>query len=245
LVQQDYNDRDDLQLGAISTNFHYDSYYIGLGAAGSFSDRWLYSVEAVMQGGRTLSNSFTFDGPFLTPIEQQYDDILAFAIDARFDYLFSDVNRSRLSFEFLAASGDDDRQHSSNTFGGNTPGTDDNAFNAFGVLNTGFSFAPAVSNLLMLRAGASTFPFSDSRTFRQLQVGIDVFVYGKFDADAPIDETTGDSTYLGWEPDVFINWQITSDVTLALRYGVFFPSADAFPSDDARQYFSTSLIFAL
>lgn len=245
LLQQDYNEQDDLQLGAITTNFHYDSYYVGVGAAGALSDRWLYAVEATLQGGRTLSNSFAFDGPFLTPIEQQYDDIRAFAINARLDYLFADVNRSRLGFEVLVASGDDDRLHSSNTFGGNAPGTDDRAFNAFGAINTGFSFAPAVSNLLMFRSGASTFPFSDSRAFRELQVGVDVFFYGKHDPDAPIDETTSDARYLGWEPDLFLNWQITSDVTLAVRYGLFFPSADAFPSDDVRQYISASLLFGL
>lgn len=245
LLQQDYNAKDELQLGAITTRFHYDSYYVGVGAAGAVADRWLYAVEGVVQGGRTLSNSFTFDGPFLTPIEQQFDDILAFAIDARLDYLFADVNRSRLSFQLLVASGDDDRLHTSNTFGGNAPGTNDRAFNAFGAINTGFSFAPAVSNLLMLRAGASTFPFSNSRTFRDLQVGADLFFYGKFDPDAPIDETTADQRYLGWEPDLFINWRITSDVTLAVRYGVFFPSAGAFPGYDARQYVSTSLIFGL
>ena len=41
--------------------------------------------------------------------------------------------------------------------------------------------------------------------------------------EPPIDEVTSDDRYLGWEPDVYINWQVTSDVTFAFRYGVFFP----------------------
>ena len=119
---------------------------------------------------------------------------------------------------------------------GNQPGTNDTAFNAFGLLNTGLSFAPSVSNLMMLRTGVSTFPLSHVYRMRNLQVGMDVFVYGKTDADAPIDEVTGDERYLGWEPDFFLNFPITSDVTLAVRYGVFFPNSSNFPDDDARQF---------
>ena len=34
--------------------------------------------------------------------------------------------------------------------------------------------------------------------------------------------------YLGVEPDVYVNWQVTSDVTVALRYGVFVPASRNF-----------------
>jgi hypothetical protein len=244
LIQRDYND-DVLDVGGVTTEFDYDSFYLGVGAGGAITDRLLYSVEAVVQTGEALSNSFVFDGPFLVPVEQSREDIQAFAADVRLDYLFTDPNRSRLSAEFLVATGDDDRLHTSNTFGGNAPGTDDRAFNAWGLVNTGYSFAPTLSNLMMVRGGASTFPFSNAEPFRQLQVGADVFGFWKFDADAPIDETTLDQRYLGWETDLFLNWQITSDVSLAIRYGVFFPSPDAFPEDDIRQFLATSLTFAL
>jgi hypothetical protein len=36
---------------------------------------------------------------------------------------------------------------------------------------------------------------------------------------------------------------VVSDVTLALRYGVFFPSNDAFGDDTARQFFSVGVTF--
>ncbi len=29
-------------------------------------------------------------------------------------------------------------------------------------------------------------------------------------------------TYLGWEPDFYLNWQMTSDFTFVVRYGLFF-----------------------
>jgi hypothetical protein len=236
MFQQDYNDKEDLIVGPVTTEFQYNSYYLGIGSSGTVTDRLLYGIEAVYEGGRGKSNSFEVSGPFLSPIEQTTEDICAWALDARLDYLMTDPNRTRLSLEGILASGDDDRLSTSNTFGGNQPGTNDTAFNAFGLLNTGLAFAPTVSNLMMLRTGVSTFPLSDVYSVRNLQVGVDVFVYAKTDADAPIDEITGDERYLGWEPDVFLNWPITSDVTLAVRYGVFFPNSGNFPDDSSRQF---------
>jgi hypothetical protein len=197
-----------------------------------------------MRGGRSKSNSFTASGPFLTPVDQTTDDISAFAADIRVDYLLLDPRRTRITNELLLATGDEDRLHTSDTFGGNAPNTTDRAFNAFGLLNTGLAFAPVASNLMMWRTGFATYPFPDYKPLRRLQVGIDVFVYGKANDDAPIDEPTGDNPFLGWEPDVFVNWQIKSDVTLALRYGVFFPDSENFADDDARHFFSTSLTLA-
>jgi hypothetical protein len=244
LVQQDYNDDRVLQLGTVRTEFEYNSYYLGLGSTGNIGDRIAYGAEFVYEGGRGKSNSFIASGPFLTPVDQTAEDICAFAADLRVDYLVPDTRRSRLSAEFLLASGDDDRLHTSDTFGGNAPNTNDRAFNAFGLINTGLAFAPVTSNLLMMRVGASTFPFPEFRPLQRLQIGADVFVYGKFDTNAPIDEPTLDERYLGWEPDLFLNWQLTSDVTLAVRYGIFFPSSDTFFDDSVRQFISTSVTFA-
>jgi hypothetical protein len=244
LFQQDYNHDQVRTTGIINTRFDYFSWYIGAGSAGSIGDRLLYGVEVVYEGGSGLSNSFTTASGTIEPIPQTDEDISAWAADVRLDYVFTDARRTRINAELIAASGDDDRLHTSNTFAGNTSGTDDNAFNAFGLLNTGLAFAPNVSNLLALRVGASTFPIPDQRIFRRLQVGTDIFIFNKMERDAPIDEPTLEGRYLGWEPDVFINWQITSDVTLALRYGIFFPSSDTVISDDSRQFFFAGLTFA-
>lgn len=244
LLQRDHNKDETLQVGPVTTEFDYNSFYLAFGSSGNVGDRFVYSAEVVYEGGNTKSNSFTVSGPFLTPVEQTDDDIGAFAADFRLDYLVPDNRGTRLSGEFLLASGDDDRLSTTDTFGGNAPDSTDRAFNAFGLINTGQAFAPAVSNLVMLRAGASTYPLQHVRAFRRLQVGVDVFVYGKFDSNAPIDEPTQDQRYLGWEPDLYLNWQVTSDVTLALRYGVFFPDSGAFFDDDARQFFSTSVTIA-
>jgi len=211
---------------------------------GAITDRIYYGIEAVYEGGKNESNSFD-TGPLgqIVQVPQTTDQISAWAIDVQINYLPGDARNTRLIVEGLVASGDDDRQHTSNTLGGNAPGTKDRAFNGFGLINTGVAFAPSVSNLMMLRIGASTFPCPDYGPLRQLQIGTDLFWFAKTDPDAPIDEPTSDDQYLGFEPDVYVNWQITSDVGLALRYGVFFPS-DAFESQKARQFIYAGLTFA-
>jgi hypothetical protein len=245
LSQRDYNTKDFRQIGTIATHYEYDSYYVGGGSTGQLTDRLRYGIEGVYEFGHTLSNSFELVGFGLVPVEQTRDAIVSGAINARLDYLVADPADTRLSAEVILATGDDDRGHTSNTFAGNAPGTEDNSFNAFGLSNTGLAFATDVSNVAVLRLGASTFPYYDVGPLRRLQVGTDFFAFGKFDEDAPIDETTTPGQqFLGFEPDVYVNWQITSDVTLAVRYGAFFPNASAFPIDDVRQFFFAGVTFA-
>jgi hypothetical protein len=126
----------------------------------------------------------------------------------------------------------------------NAPNTPDNAFNAFGLVSTGLAFGAPVSNLAILRAGASCFPFTQSENFRRLQVGMDVYWFNKCQADAPIDESTNPATYLGWEPDFYINWEVVSDLTLTFRYGLFNPNLKAFGNDKARQFLYTGAVIA-
>jgi len=242
LVQRDWNDDVPLVVGSSTTNFDYNSWYVGTGITGSIGDQMLYGVEFAYEGGKTLSNSFNPDT--LAPIPQQRDQIQAAALDAKLDYLFADTRRSRLSIEAIADSGDTDRIHTTNTFGGNSPGTRDHAFNGWGLLNTGLAFSPNVSNLISVRVGGSMFPFPSSSLLKRFQAGTDVLAFMKFRDDAPIDETTTDDRYLGWEPDVYVNWQVTSDVTFAFRYGVFFPGAAIVADEHPRNFLYMGVTFA-
>jgi hypothetical protein len=164
----------------------------------------------------------------------------------KIDYVPQDVQNSRISIEGIAASGDSDRGLTNTTFNGNAPNTPDQAFNGFGLLSTGLAFAAPVSNLIVIRVGGSTFPFPNSPGFRKLQVGTDIYSFNKENATAPIDEFTNPGvSHLGWEPDFYLNWEMASDITLTLRYGVFMPNTYAFPSDKARQflYAGTTIAF--
>ena len=246
LAQRDYNDQDSLVTGPVVTEFDYNSWYIAVGSSGAIGDRFLYGVEAVYEGGTNLSNSFTSGGgPFIQPVPQTEDDIHAWALDARIDYLIPDQRRSRLSGEVIVASGDDDRLNTSNTFGGNQPGTKDHAFNAFGLLNTGLAFAPAVSNLGVARVGVSTFPVPDVSRYRKLQIGFDALAFAKVESEGPIDEPTNDKRFLGVEGDLYMTWQASSDVTFSVRYGGFIPGPAIEGDSGLRNFFFAGVTYAI
>ncbi|MGF1452141.1 MAG: alginate export family protein [Opitutales bacterium] len=233
IVQRDVNDDDILQVGSSATRFDYNSYYIGGGAEGALLTNLRYGLEAAYQGGENLS----FDPSNATLAGQTTEEISAWAVDGRLDYFIRNKFSPRFSGGFTAATGDDDRLlHTTNTFGGNQPGTDDNAFNAFGLVNKGYAFSPSISNLIMGRAGASVYPLPDIERLRRFQLGAEFFTFFKFDDDAPIDEPSTDDAYLGFEADVYANWQIFSDLSLNARYGAFLPS-DTLIEDDVRHFF--------
>jgi hypothetical protein len=235
LVQIDQNQDDVLTVGG-TTRFNYDSHYLGAGATGNLGNNVLYGFEAVYQGGEGLA--------FDTANPQTTEEIQAWALDVRGEYLLNDDHNTRFSAELVLASGDADRGHSTNTFAGNAPGTDDHAFNAFGLINTGLAFAPNVSNLWLTRLGGSTYPLPNNEWLRRLQVGVDLLIFNKLQADAAFDETTSTDTYLGIEPDFYVNWQATSDVAVTMRYGVFFPGAAVETDHSARHFFYTGVTLA-
>ncbi|MFI5380771.1 MAG: hypothetical protein ACHRHE_15840 [Tepidisphaerales bacterium] len=249
MIQRDYNDDDTMVVGtgpsSVNTDFEYNSWYVGGGVNGSFGDHLLYTAEVVYEGGNTLSNSFAPSSTTaVAPVNQEKEDISAAAADFKLDYVFGDPGRSRISVETILATGANRRLSSTSaTFGGIMPGNTDHSFNALGLLNTGMAFSPAVSNLTAFRVGGSTYPFA-SKGLKRLQVGADFFVYGKFNSNAPIDEPTNDDWFLGVEPDVYLNWQITSDVTFAFRYGVFFPGSTIVQDEHPRNFVFAGFTFA-
>jgi hypothetical protein len=229
----------------ITTHFDYNSVYAGLGSTGSIGDKMVYGLEGVFEGGDTLSNSYTLlPGGGIAQATQTHNRIEAYAVDGRLDYVFNDPHDTRASAEMILASGDHNRGVTNTTFNGSKPGTDDMAFNGMGLLNTGLAFSPEVSNVMVERVGISTQPFNQNDFFRKLELGADFFVYEKFLEHAPIDEPTTAGGFLGTEPDVFLNWQLTSDLTLAMRYGIFSPSHLITSSSKDRQLFFTGVTFA-
>jgi hypothetical protein len=244
LDQADYNDDPTFMTHGVATRFKYNSFYLGLGASGNLNDNLIYAAELVYEGGNTLSNSFTGSLAATNQVMQTRDRIKAFAFDGRLNYAFADISRSRMDAEIILASGDRDRLSTSTTLGGNKPGTYDRAFNGFGLLNTGLAFAPTVSNLLMQRVGASTFPFTSCAMLRQAQVGLDAFLFEKFERNAPIDEPTTTGRLLGTEADVYLNWQITSDLSFAMRYGVFWGTSVISGDRAPRMFAYTGVTYA-
>lgn len=246
IVQRDWNSESQANINGINTRWAYNSDYIGCGSTGSLSDHLQYGVEGVFECGNTLSASAevepnTFE---LVQVAQTRNNINAYAADAKIDYVPQDAHNSRISIEGIVASGDPDRGLTNTASNGNTPNTPDNAFNSFGLVSTGLAFGAPVSNLAILRVGASCFPFIRSDSLRRMQVGMDVYWFNKCQANAPIDESTNPATYLGWEPDFYINWEVLSDLTLTFRYGLFDPNLKAFGNDKWRQFLYTGAVIA-
>lgn len=212
----------------IPVDFDYEATYFGIGAEGSFTSQLLYSAEFVYEIGTSQSDPLR--GP------QTEEDISAFAGRASLTYLFRDPGRSSISLETVFASGDDDRLVSTDTVGGNESGSNDNAFNSLGFASTGLAFAPSVSNIFLVRAGGKTFPFADNEALEGFQVGVDLTLFNKFDADAPIEEPTSNSMFLGFESDFYVNYQVTSDFSIIARLGLFFPG-DAIETTSATRSF--------
>ncbi|GAB4553869.1 MAG: hypothetical protein Tsb0013_16320 [Phycisphaerales bacterium] len=226
----DNNEGDRPRAGIVPepVEFDYNATYIGVGSNGSIGPDMRYIGEFVYQFGTSTSDPLR--------AAQREEDISAWAARAQLQWFLRDDWLTRVEFEVLLASGDDDRLVTTDTVGGNQRGTDDNAFNSLGFVNTGLAFAPALSNIAIVRAGAATFPFRELDGFDRFQVGADILIHNKLDGDAPIEEPTTDDSYLGFETDLFVNWRITSDLSVVARYGVFFPG-DAIASEtDARHF---------
>lgn len=261
LGQQDYNDSGPYPIlvsggNTIRSRFRYDSFYVGGGSEGNLGDRMIYAVEAAYEGGNTLSRAAADSQSGQTQLSQQSDPIQAAAINLRLEYLFPDEGKTRLSFEETVATGDEDRKLSNQTYSGNVEGTRDNAFNAFGLINPGLAFSPNLSNLAITRVGIATNPFPSSSWTRRLQVGADFFVYTKLRRFGALDETSAGAGplgsasvdepghYVGFEPDVYLNWQITSDMTFVARYGYFFPGDAISANDNHRQFVYLGVTYA-
>ncbi len=237
--QIDHNDRDaatfqDALGQTYATRFDYDSTYFGVGARGSLGGDLSWRAELDFETGRALSSPITASG---TPGSQTREDLCAWAFAAGSSWLVGDERHSRVDADLVVASGDDDRLDSADTFGGNLSGSDDQAWNAFGNVDTGLALAPDPSNLITLKLGGETSFFAaGDQTWRRLRAVADFFVFSKLESDAPINVPTTADRFVGAEIDVGFDWNLRSDLSLAVRYGIFMPG-NAMPAgqDGARQ----------
>jgi len=205
--------------------YEYNSSYVSLGSTGQFGGPAFYRAEFIYEFGDSISD-------ILGSFPQTDDDISAWAL--KFEVIFTPrrgtaLRDFRLETELLLGSGDTDRGHSAHTVNGNLSGTTDNAFNAFGFFNTGLVLGLDLANLASLRISPRWRPGSrESTGGSKLGIGLDFFFFAKMDSDAAVSVITvpGES-YIGFETDLVIDWQITSDLAFDLRYGIFIPG-DAF-----------------
>ena len=223
--------------GILPQQYSYNSEYLGFGSTGSipYLPHLRYEVEMVFESGKSFPEG-----------ANKQEKIRAMALDVLLEYLFPVKYRPRVAFRYTWGSGDSDRRLSStSTIGGNQPGTNDEAFNAFGFRDTGVAFAPEIGNLHTFQIDFSARPLEEIKLFKKMETGTKVFFYTKDKRTGAISDTTATvhSSWVGWEWDVYLNWRITSDVSLTVRYGIFSPG-DAFADRDHRQFFYTGITYS-
>jgi hypothetical protein len=237
LAQDDHNDQPFPPGGP---EYFYESRYVGVGSTGEIvTGTWLYRVELVYEFGESIAN-------LLGPLPQPNDDIRAWAGRFYVAYMPARARETlglRVEAEVLLGSGDDDRGAATTTAGGNTAGTSDRSFIAFGYVNTGLVLAPELANLISVRVTGSAFPLRGRGAFDKMRVWISGFVFAKQDDGAPVSVATlpGEG-YLGSEIDIGVDWILANDVALNLQYGIFLPG-DAFADSDALHFFYVGISY--
>lgn len=244
-----------LILGGVPTTFRYDSNYLGAGSLGSIGPNIIYRAEFVQQWGTTLSDPLN-RSPVFTPetlagrplaVPQQNASISAQAGLVGLTWLARDETDLRLDFQFVIGSGDPNRLDSGTTFGGIAPRKVDHAFNSNGYVNTGLALAPSPTNLAIPSLGFSLNPLASIPIFKDLRYGVTGYLFTKLQSDAPISVLTRPGTgYVGGEIDQNLDWRISSDLNLNIRYGIFLPNKRAFfPGEGKiRQFFYVGMTYA-
>lgn len=230
MLEKDLNDEDPEDP---TQDWTYDAQYFGLGLRGDFFRRLGYHVEAVYQTGESVAAG-TDDS----------EDIQAFSLTFLLEYRFEAPTSPAVLFEYLYGSGDADRGSVTDVAAGNAAGSDDEGFLAFGYLQTGYALFPRVSNIHILRLGASLRPFESSELARYLEVGVFGYLYRKDESAAPISDprSFNDDSEIGTEIDLFLRWRVLSDLGLSINFGRFMPG-DAYDDTDGRNFFSAGFTY--
>jgi len=216
-------------------DWRYDSQYYGVGSRGSLAPRWRYELESVWQTGDSYAHLQSNDP----------EPIRAYAFNAQVDWYPEHPLDPVLTGEYGYASGDGDRQQATTAFFGNAAGTEDDAFQGFGYVNSGLALGARFTNLQFVRLGGQFTPYEKKTDAGRIDVGMDYYWLFKADPDGPISDfrATDTSGDVGQEIDIFLEWRIFSDLSWTIRYGRFFPG-QAYPDRKPRDYLYTGLNFS-
>jgi hypothetical protein len=231
MVERDLNDEDP---ESASQDWDYNASYVGVGARGTVSGDLVYSMEGIMEFGKSVAAGST-----------EEESIQAFALMVGLELPFGGAMSPYAALEYMFGSGDSDRGSVTDVASGNLAGTDDEGFLAFGFVQTGFSLFPRLSNLHILRLGGSLRPLESVELFRRMEVGIFGYLYRKHQSEAPISDSRSseDDADVGTEVDLFLHWRLLSDVGLSINYGRFMPGDAYADGEDARDFVSAGITY--
>jgi len=216
-------------------DYRYNSQYYGVGSRGALSADLRYSLESIWEFGHSAARGQQDDS----------EGIHAYAFDGELDYYAPHPLKPVGMLEYAYASGDGDRRSATTAVNGNTPGTNDTAFQGFGYVNSGLALAARFTNLQFVRLGGRLTPYENKVRLGRIDVGLDYYFLWKTDRHGPISDFRADRTSpdIGQEVDVFLEWRIFSDLAWTIRYARFFPGR-AYSDDEPRDYLYTGLNFS-
>ncbi len=213
-------------------DYEYTSQYYGAGCRGELAPRTQYAFEGIFEAGKGSA-----DGQV-----DETERIHAYAFNAEVEHFADLPLNPQTSLEYGFASGDSDRTRATTAAGGNLAGTDDEAFQGFGFVNSGLSLGARFTNLQFVRLGGRFTPYEDRTAAGRLDLGFNAFYIWKHRREGPISDTLAvdDSREIGHEVDVFAEWQMLSDLSVSLHYGRFWPGG-SYLDDKPRDFFFGAL----
>ena len=235
LIQEDHSGEN---IEDIDQDYEYNSRYYGIGSQGEIIKNFYYNIEGVLEDGK----SFPDGRGGAAPDNEQID---AWALDASLTYVYDIVTHPAFSAEYARGSGDPDRTDNvTNTIGGNEAGSTDRNFLNFGYLDTGVALAPRMPNLHMYKFGFTFWPSEYVNNKRNIEVGVDFFIFRKDEMESTISDTRADRPQrnIGKEFDVNVTWLIFSDLGASVDYGRFYPG-NAYSDKDARDFVMFSMMY--
>ncbi|MBI4871479.1 MAG: alginate export family protein [Candidatus Riflebacteria bacterium] len=201
--------------------FHYDANYLGAGARGPLSHLADYHLEGIFETGSSYA---------IGASGKDAGDIRAFAGLARVTHQQDRPMHPVYSAEYAFGSGDAGRQPGISTVTLGPVGATDRNFLGFGRYDGGIALNPRLSNLHVLRFGASARPWDDAHGFEDLILGGTLSFYRKADAAGNLSDPQAvpGSGDVGSGTDLYLGWKIYSDLTWMVQYGHFSPG-DTYP----------------
>ena len=240
LIQEDHSGEN---IEDVDQDYGYDSKYYGIGSRGKFTENLFYTIEGIMQGGRSFPQAAVARG--YSPGNERIE---AWAFDSTLTYQFNKVTQPMFIAEYAFGSGDPHRigRVTNTTGGGNKEGTTDRNFLTFGYIDTGLTLAARISNLRMVKLGFSFTPTELLKNSKnnKVTVGVNYFIFNKDEKLGAISDSRADNPVrnLGKEFDVNITWQILSDLSASINYGRFYPG-NAYSDKDARDFVMATIMF--
>ncbi len=212
-----------------------DTQYFGAGLTGPIFSSLYYNTFFYLGTGRTLS--YLDDEDSGTGFSYQYTGVLSFLFGGGIKFYLREFLNSRITFNFIYASGDED---SASFIEGNSDDTASTFVPISYDSSIALIFPPQLGNIMLFDISYSLRPFSGSKgsILSNLQTMLKALLFFR-PTSGPISEPGLDpassASYLGTEIDLIINFRPFSDLGTALSLGIFMPNTGETFLEDQRE----------